>query len=214
MKVLAGLNTLQIVYIAIASTVVALIIFLAIFIPIHKKRVKTKYNEIYYKKIYKIAMQGDYFLINNFKFSLDDSQVAKIDHILFAEKYIYIINDFYYPGNLMGKEDDKSFILINEKGKKFYTDNPLINSQRIINSLSLLTGIDKTMFIGLILVNKNCSCNIKFTTKTLYLVKYSLARKLIKSIESRDIGTINQDQLGQAVAAINKLNRRKIKSED
>ena len=209
MKILSSLTTSQILYIIITSLVVVIVLFVAIAIPVSKRRIKSKYNEIYYKKIYKIAMQGDYFLINNFKFALDDSQVAKIDHILFAEKYIYVINDFYYPGNLMGKEDDKSLILINDKGKKFYTDNPLINSQRIINSLSLTTGIDKSMFIGLILVNKNCACNIKFTTKSLYLVKYSLAHKLIKSIESRDIAKINQVQLEQAVQAINKLKKKK-----
>ena len=80
-----------ITFIVVASIVLLAIIFLAIFIPLKKKRKQKKYNLHYYKKVRSIVDNNDYYLINNFLFKSEGSTVSKIDHIIFAEKYIYLI---------------------------------------------------------------------------------------------------------------------------
>ena len=170
---------------------------------------KQDYKYFYYNRIYKLAMDKDYYLINNFLFRIDDTHVGKIDHILFANKYIYIVNDCFYDGDIDGKENDPSIIFINKLGRKNYEDNPIVNNKKIMNRLSLVTGINTSLMIGITLINDNCSCAINTTTKNYYVVRSNKFRALVKAIESRPIGNINPEQLANAVKAIDKLNRRK-----
>lgn len=208
---LINLSGGQIAFFIIVPVVVLAIIGLTFFLIVRNKKMKTDYKYFYYKKIYRLAMDRDYYLINNFLFKIDDSHVARIDHILFGDKYIYIMNDSYFPGDIDGKETDPSVILINKNGKKNYEDNPMIFNKRLVNRLCLITGIDPTLMIGVSLINDNCHCSVKTTSKNYYIIQSNKLRKLVKAIESRDIANINKDQLANAVKAINKLNRRKRK---
>lgn len=208
----SGLNAGQIAFIIIVPVVVLLIVFLAIYFPLRNKKMKTDYKYFYYKRLYKLAMDKDYYLINNFLFKIDDAHVGRIDHILFGDKYIYIINDIYYDGDIEGKENDQSIILINRNGKKNYEDNPILNNRKIANKLSLITGINPSLIIGICMINDNCRCSVQNSSKSFYIIQSSNFSKLVKAIESRDIGVINKEQLASAVKAINKLNRRKRQS--
>lgn len=199
----------QLAFFIIVPVVVAIVIFFAIFIPVRNHKMKTDFKYFYYKRLYRLAMDGDYYLINNFLFRIDDSHVARIDHILFADKYIYLISDSYYDGDIIGKENDASFILVGRNGKKQYSDNPLTDNKKIVNKLSLITGINPSLLIGVCLINDNCRCSVVTTSKSFYIIQSNRFRKLLKAIESRDVGEINKDQLASAVKAINKLNRRK-----
>ena len=145
------------------------------------------------------------------KFRVDSSKVAKIDHILFGNKYIYIINDAYYEGDLTGKETDKSLILINDKGKKFYTDNQYLISSSLVKTLSQSTGIGMDLMIGVTVVNNNCKISIETSNKQFYIIQKKRLKRLIKAIESRNVGNINAAQLEALVKAIDKLNRTKKK---
>ena len=206
--ILSSLTPMQIVYIVIVVLVVSAGIFLAIYIPMLKKKQKTDFKYFYYKYIYKVAMDNDYYLINNFLFKIDDSYVGRIDHILFGNKYIYIINDSYFDGDIDGKENDKSIILINRAGKKIYSDNPLLANQKLLKRLSIITGIDATLMVGVCLINNDCQCGVRTSSKSSYIVQAKKFKALVKAIESRDIGDINKEQLANAVKAIDKLNRR------
>lgn len=206
--ILSNANVGKIIYIVVAALVVSAGIFFAIYIPTMKKKQKSEFKYFYYKSIYKVAMDNDYYLINNFLFKIDDSYVGRIDHILFANKYIYIINDSYFDGDIDGKENDKSIILINRAGKKNYSDNPLLANQKLLKRLSIITGIDATLMIGVCLINNDCQCGVRTSSKSAYIVQAKKFKALVKAIESRDIGDINKEQLANAVKAIDKLNRR------
>ena len=206
--ILSNANVGKIIYIVVAVLVVSAGIFFAIYIPTMKKKQKSEFKYFYYKSIYKVAMDNDYYLINNFLFKIDDSYVGRIDHILFANKYIYIINDSYFDGDIDGKENDKSIILINRAGKKNYSDNPLLANQKLLKRLSIITGIDATLMIGVCLINNDCQCGVRTSSKSAYIVQAKKFKALVKAIESRDIGDINKEQLANAVKAIDKLNRR------
>lgn len=202
----------QLAFFIVVPIVVSLIIFFAIFIPLKNRSAKKDFKYHYYKRIYRLAMDKDYYLINNFLFRIDDSHVARIDHILFADKYIYIINDSYYEGDIIGKENDSSFILIDRNNKKKYDDNPLLNNKKIVNKLSMITGINQSLLIGICLINDSCHCSVVTTSKSFYIIQSKRFKKLVNAIESRDIEEINKEQLASAVQAINKLNRRKRQS--
>ena len=209
--VLFSLNTLQILFLILAPIVVVGLVVVFIVLPLNNKRQKNNFNEYCYKAIYKIAFDEDYYLINNFLFRVDQTTVARIDHILFGNKYIYIIVDTYYEGDLVGKYQDKSLILINNKDQRYYTDNQYNISKSLVKSLSRTTGIEEGMFIGVVVVNNNCKLGIETDSKQYYIIQRNKLKKLVKAIESRDVGKINAAQLEAAVKAIDKLNRTKKK---
>ncbi len=206
--ILAKFSTGQIAFLIIVPIIVLAGLFCLIFFPVRKARMKKEFKYYYYRFIYKEALYQDLYLINNFMFKIDDTHVGKIDHILFANKYIYIINDYYFDGDVEGKDTDASLIFISRTGKKKYMDNLLLDNKKLISKLSLITGINSSLMIGVSLVNKNCNVAVMSSSKHHYIVQANKFKMLLNAIESRPIGNINQEQLASAVQAIDKLNRK------
>ena len=204
-----NLSVGQIAFLIIVPTVVIIAIAVLIYLLYRRHMMKKNFKYFYYKRLYKIAMDRDYYLINDFLFKIDDSHVGRIDHILFADKYIYIMTDSYFNGDIVGKEDDKSVIVLGRDGKKYYDDNPLITNKKLINKLSLITGINPALLIGICIINDNCRYGIQTSSKSFYYIQSNKLKALIKAIESRQVGAINKEQLASAVKSIDKLNRRK-----
>ncbi len=206
--ILANFSAGQIAFLIIVPIIVIAGLFCLIFFPLRKRRMKKEFKYYYYRFIYKEALYQDLYLINNFMFKIDDTHVGKIDHILFANKYIYIINDYYFDGDIEGKDTDASLIFISRTGKKKYMDNLLLDNKKLIGKLSLITGINSSLMIGVSLVNKNCNVGVMSSSKHHYIVQANKFKMLLNAIESRPIGNINQEQLASAVQAIDKLNRK------
>ncbi|MCF0107787.1 MAG: hypothetical protein HUJ59_02115 [Bacilli bacterium] len=212
MNVLASLTTPQILYIAIGSAIVAIAIFLGIYIPVAIKNKSLKFKEYFYKKVYQVAFNEDYYLINNFGFKVDEGKIAIVDHILFGEKFIYLISSLYYEGDLSGSYDDKSLVFRNNKGIRRYTDNPFGKSEWLLTRISGLTGIDQKLFVGIVMVNDECNLNVSSQSKQFYIVQRKKFALLVKTLENLNIGKINADQIDHAVKAMDKINKRKKKS--
>ena len=205
---LINLSNGQIAFLIIVPIIVIAGLFCAFFFPLRKRKMRKEFKYYYYRFIYKEALYQDLYLINNFMFKIDDTHVGKIDHILFANKYIYIINDYYFDGDIEGKDTDASLIFISRTGKKKYMDNLLLDNKKLISKLSLITGINSSLMIGVSLVNKNCNVGVSSSSKHHYIVQANKFKMLLNAIESRPIGNINQEQLANAVQAIDKLNRK------
>ena len=205
---LINLSNGQIAFLIIVPIIVIAGLFCAIFFPLRKRKMRKEFKYYYYRFIYKEALYQDLYLINNFMFKIDDTHVGKIDHILFANKYIYIINDYYFDGDIEGKDTDASLIFISRTGKKKYMDNLLLDNKKLISKLSLITGINSSLMIGISLVNKNCNVGVSSSSEHHYIDQANKFKMLLNAIESRPIGNINQEQLAKAVQAIDKLNRK------
>lgn len=206
---LANVNIYQIILFVAVPIILLVLGFIFIFLPIRRAYIKKRFRDYYYRTIKKIAVNEDYYLINRFIFRIDDSQTGTIDHIIFGEKFIYIITDKYYEGNLRGKQTDKSLILIDKKGKKFYTDNPYLESQKLLTSLSLNTDLDSEIMIGIAVVNNGVNIGVKPEGKQYYAIQIKKLPQLIKAIESRPVDPLNEKQLARAVQGFDKLNRRR-----
>ena len=204
-----ALSTIQIIFIASASLVGAILLFLLIFIPITKLYRRKNYRNYYYRKVYKIALYRDYYLVNNFKFRGEQDTYISVDHILFGEKFIYVIMDKYYDGDLMGNATDPSLILIDRNGSKGYVDNPFFSFNKLMSRFSTETGISTDLMIGVTLINDNCRMNIATDSKQFFMVQRRRFSKLIKLIESRPVTNINAKQLQDAVLAVDKMNKNK-----
>ena len=201
-------NTLHLTFIIVASVVGAILLTIFIVIPLVKIIHKRNYRSYYFKKIYSYTLNHDYYLINNFVFRLDSKHNTSIDHILFGDKFIYVIMDKYYEGDLMGNSYDQSLILMAKNGSKNYVDNPYVLFNKLLSRLSTATGISTDLMIGITMINNDCRMNIDSSSKQFFMIQRKRFAKLIDTIEARDVGKINAKSLQDAVLTVNNLNRR------
>ena len=208
-KLLVELTNIQWAFIIIVPIVVLLFLTICIYVSASSAYRRKHFQIHFYKQVYKVALNNDYYLINQFVFKVDSSKNATVDHILFGNKYIYVIVSKYYQGDLVGKHLDKSLIFISHRGKKCYTDNPINEVKLLASKLSSSTSIDASLMIGIVLVNDDCKVAVQSESKQFYIIQRKRLAALIKAIESRPINNINENQLAKAVQSIAKLNKRK-----
>lgn len=199
----------QIIFVVAVSIVAVIAITLAIYIPLRKAYLKGHFDTHYYKKLNSIVMNNDYFLINKFTFRLDGGNLETIDHIIGGEKYIYLISDFRFDGDLAGKISDSSLIHISHSGKKLYCDNPLIKVSKLMKKFISIMNIDSSLLIGIAIVNDECSLSIDGNDNKFFIAQRKRVSSLIKALESRNVGTINQESLQALIKTIDKMNKRK-----
>lgn len=211
------LSTLQLSFIIVGSVVVLALLIIFAIIPLTKKLKKKHYQYFSYKKLYSIAENNDYLLINNFVIPGDNKSVDKIDHILFGDKYIYVVIDKCYPFDVVGKASDPSFVLVSKEGqKKDYIDNLHISLSRLLSKFAASTGISTELMIGVVVTNNECRIAIETTSKQFFIVQNKKVTSLIKEIESREVPTINAKALEKAVLTVNNINiknKEKIKKK-
>lgn len=199
----------QLLYIILVPIAAIIAIVFLVVLPIRKLIIKKKYVQHYYREVYKIAQQHDYYLINDFVFRIDDASTLTIDHVLFADKYIYLINDFYFDGDIAGKFADKSLVCLSKKDKKHYVDNPMLFNKHVLTRLCMMTSLDPSIMVGISLVNDDIRTEIVSDSKQFYLIQRNKLHSLIKAIESRPISKLNAKSLESLVQSINKMNKRK-----
>ena len=207
--VLAKLTDIQLAFVIIVPIVLFFFLVVCLYFPISGAYRRKFFQIHFYKQVYRVALDYDYYLINQYVFKVDSSKNATVDHILFGNKYIYTIISKYYQGDLIGKYADKSLIFISHKGKKCYTDNPYNEAKYLTSKLSSSTGIDASLMIGIVLINDDCKVAVQSESKQFYIIQRKRFPALIKAIVSRPVESINEAQLEKAVQSIAKQNKRK-----
>ena len=195
------------IFICALIFILLLLLFLIIF-PFAKRHYNFKnFQKIYYKEIRKIAEINDYYLINNLVIKNNNQLICRIDHILFGDKYIYVIKDRYYRGAISGKKEDSTWFFYSNQKKQFEMDNPMAMNEKRLEKLSLVTNIDKSFFISILVINDNCvvkNAN-ELNKNNSFIVSKKNLRKLIKNIEKRNVKNMDQKQLEFAVQDISRL---------
>lgn len=205
------LTPTQIVLIIISGLILIGLVVLLIHLAITNYLLKKNIVKVYFKTVNKVALYHDYYLINNLKLRYDNNTFFKYDHVLFADKYIYVIKDVYYKGELVGERSDASWRLIRKKdNKEQIVNNPILENEKLVDRLSNRTQLDRDVFISIVLVNDECYIlNLDNTVSNSYIINRNDFHNLIKAIESRDISPFNKAQLATIVSDIDKLNARK-----
>lgn len=201
----------------ITIIVIGIVAIFLIALPFVKQRYAVKnFQKVYYKRIRKIADINDYYLINNLVIKNNNQLVCRIDHVLFGDKYIYVIKDRYYRGAISGKKEDATWLFYANDGHKYEIDNPMRINEKRLEKLSLITQIDPSFFISIVLINDNCAVkdNEDLNKENSFLVSKKNLRKLVKNIEKRNVKNMDQKQLEFAVQDISRLyGKKKIKNE-
>lgn len=185
-------------------------LYLLVSYPLKRIITRKLFRYRYYHRIYKYVDKKDYRLINNFVFKVDDVTNVHFDHVVFGNKYIYLITDKYWSMGIYGKIQDPSWLLFKNEKTRIYVDNPLEKNELRTKKISLVTGIDRSLFVALVVINNECL--IGDDTKLKYnnlLIKEKKLIKVIEEFENSEIENINDEQLQETVYKFDKLNLNK-----
>lgn len=168
-------------------------------------------TKVNYRVIRPIVDKQDYRLINEIEISLDAERKSTLhfDHMIFGEKYIYLIVDKFWWVGLGGKRDDDSWVYYKKSHKgRIYIDNPLKMNALRKEKFSLYMGMNPDLFIPIILVNNDCVLEVEGEeSEDNFIIHRKKLKKLLKELESRDVSSLNDDELQQVVYAIHRKNR-------
>ena len=183
----------------LVSIIVLLILLFFLFFDQFRNKYERKYfKKRVHKKLYYLSEEEDYLLLNNVKIELGiDNQPSVFDHILFADKYIYLINDVYLEGAIAGNSNDTYIILRNGKSKQKKMNNFLkaqnMKVELFCHKFQIDREVDNYVF------NVVCYNSSLIVTKSLRIKEYGEwflpLKELIKTIrisEKDDIKTISK----------------------
>lgn len=161
------------------------------------------------KRTYAIARDSDFYLLNKVTIPIDDGKEVHFDHIIFGDKYIYVIGDAYYPGPLSGKYRDQQWFLYNENIHFTHIKNPLTLHHTRLNYLSLETTAPMELFVGILVVNDSCFLdNIPGIPQNEFICNESDLKNIIARKEKEDVSIINPISLNNLVHNINNLSKK------
>lgn len=104
-------------------------------------------------KLKKFAIDHDFPLLSNVMIQVRENKFIKIEHILFGNKYIYVISSKCYYGYLCANTDDEKWLLY-RKDKLIHLDNPLKNNEKRIRILANLLDDKMENFVNVIYLSR------------------------------------------------------------
>lgn len=204
------INIYQKILIAAAGVILLLFAATLIYLAIRKKKIKHKIAAFYYPIVNRTAQYRDLYLINNLKLKTDEIQVVDFHHVLFGNKYIYVIYDYWAKGSLSGAFNSNFWALSDAKTKASENvDNLFAHNNYKIKKLSLSTGINYEFFISIVLVNNELRIGSIDNYNDNYIIAKKDFYRLISALEGRDVPSFKKEQLQQIVLDIDKKNARK-----
>ncbi len=196
-------------FIALAVLLLLAVLFFIFFPKAYRKYASTNYKKIYGKKIYRFAINEDFYLINNLKLKTRLGHFIKADHVVFGNKFIYVISDYNFRGEIEAKEIDNLWVLkpYKNEGKTCDIKNPLIEGKKTIERVAESTGLDLAFFISISVLNNDVIINdFEVKSDTSKYCKIKDLKKTIMSYEKREIGVLDDNLLKYAVKDIAALN--------
>lgn len=199
-------------YVILALAVVLVLFALVSIFLFFRKKILQRFALLryFYPVVRKTAVYYDYYLINKLEIQLVSNESLFIDHMLFGNKYIYVINDYLFKGVLTGNAQDSKWILKDKKGQEIMVDSPLLKNKKLVEKLSLRTSLDHAIFIAITLVSKDTKItDLEVNDSSNFVIDTRDFMKLILKIESRDIAPLNPEDLLKRVHEFDELNLRK-----
>ena len=142
----------------ILVTVLIIVIFLIVLLVVKLKSKNYYYNKNpknkrLNRKIRKYSKDKDFLFLSDVFLPIENNNAIMIDNIIFGNKYIYVIAQKHWEGNLKGFEYDTKWLLSSKTITK-YIDNPLLSNRfKVVTLLKFLKEKDEDNIINIIAIN-------------------------------------------------------------
>ncbi len=160
---------------------------------------KKFYQHKVYKSLHYYAEENDQLLLNNVILYLgDDSDKPTVfDHILLADKYIYLVHDIYAKGALYGNIEDNSLFLKDYDMKAHKVTNEVIRNLARMRFLEKALDINpnEKLFFSVVVYNSSLIVPRELKTKTVGNLFLSVdeLEKTIKMAEDDQVSNIKHE---------------------
>lgn len=141
--------------IVFVSVLIVISVILIFYHPLSTSIEKIMFRHKVAKKVYQIAKNGDYYLLNKVAIPVEGKTIH-FDHLIFGDKYIYCIGANYYPLAINGKTDDSSWFQYKRNNKFIFIKNPMKLHRERVNYFSSLISSSSDLFVATIVVNDSC----------------------------------------------------------
>lgn len=197
--------------------VICFLVLLSLFVLVAYPFVKRYFTKKFFKRIanhalYRLARDEDYYLLNNLTLNLGEGVVIHIDHLLCADKYIYVISDRYLFEGVDGIVEDET-LFIYRKNKRREIKNPIrVNEERCIRLAKYLNWTeDKPAMVLSIVCHNNeavISENLRMNGPNSFFIPIKELYKTIKKREySSKAGHFDMANLQKMIEHIHLLSK-------
>ena len=197
-----------------AILLITLILFLTAFVVFFVRVRKMDFNtfrSLCGKKISRIAKRKNLLFLDDVNIANYDGEQLFVNHIIFGKKYIYLISDFLLKGFVEGDEKNNSWLYFdNNKRKHLYLDNLDMIADKNMRDFAGILQISPDPIVNICLVPNECDFRISDSSKAnKTITHYSALNRVINSFESKDIGSLNPDQITDEFKLIKSKNEER-----
>lgn len=194
--------------------IILLILAIVFFItyPILKKKITYKnYNVFCSRKIRKISSKNNFKFLTNLKLTFYSGEQLIIDHVIFGKKYIYILMNYLFDGDINGSLENNSWIFKKRHNEgATYIDNISEQLAEKTRVFSAKISANSDLIVPVAIVNNDCEISVVGINKNnTFVVHYSYLKKIIKNLEARNIPDLNAEQVEIQYENLRKENEEK-----
>ena len=164
-------------------------------------------------KLKKFAIDHDFPLLSNVVIQVRENKFIKIEHILFGNKYIYVISSKCYYGYLCANTNDEKWLLY-RKEKLIHLDNPLKNNEKRIRILANLLDDKMDDFVNVVFLSRPVVASKVVSSKPgeLVLLEHDFARSIEKYEKSSNLNSFTVKSIEDATKKIYEYHQESVVS--
>lgn len=162
-----------------------------------RKVLPEKFSSFCDKKIDRICKKNDFIKYSNYNIQNFDIKSRKIDQVIFAKKYIYIVSNICLLGEVSGDKNDHSWCYKKRETKETsYIDNIIDVSEQNIQDFAGIINANHEIIVAINVIPNECQMNVSDVNKVdSFVIHYSSLNKLLKKLESREVSPLDKNQL-------------------
>lgn len=198
--------------ILLSISLLLIVLALVVLFVLSKVYAKKIYLHRVWHKLYSIAQNQDFLLLNDVNVQTEDCNIH-IPHVLIGDHYVYVVTSRYYEDDLVAENcyDDKWKVKISSKN----VSNPVMyNEQRTI-MLAKFLGWNESkdvMFVSIVCTNADVEIKAGELEKYSYLCHIKDLNKIIKGLEKNSKCGVFQVESIEKIA--DRLHRISVQNND
>ena len=164
-------------------------------------------------KLKKFAIDHDFPLLSNVVIQVRENKFIKIEHVLFGNKYIYVITSKCYYGYLCANTLDEKWLLY-RKDRLIHLENPLKNNEKRIRILANLLDDKMDDFVNVVFLSRPVVASKVVSTKPgeLVLLEHDFAKSIEKYEKSSNLNNFTVKSIEDATKKIYEYHQESIVS--
>lgn len=186
-------------FIVLLFLLVVAITFFSVYPILKRKSIKKEFKKFCVNKVEFISSSNGFRVISNLDLLSYENGRVKIDHVIFGNKYIYIVTDYPLIGSIIGDKKDNSW-LYKKFGEKHpnYIENLFTASEKNIGEFIGIINENPHKIVAISLIPDECTICVKpMKNGNSRLAYFSEFGDVITAFENEETESLDQERISQ-----------------